>query len=42
MYKRTYNFLVIDTTLPSSNPLRFRQNLFDTLFDIYLIKYDSN
>ena len=26
-----YNFLTIDTTLPSTNPLRFRKNLFDTL-----------
>ena len=29
--KEPYNFLTIDTTLPSSNPLRFRKNLFDTL-----------
>ena len=29
--KELYNFLTIDTTLPSSNPLRFRKNLFDTL-----------
>ena len=29
--KQPYNFLTIDTTLPSSNPLRFRKNLFDTL-----------
>ena len=29
--KERYNFLTIDTTLPSSNPLRFRKNLFDTL-----------
>ena len=26
-----YSFLTIDTTLSSSNPLRFRKNLFDTL-----------
>ena len=26
-----FNFLIIDTTLPSSNPLRFRKNMFDTL-----------
>ena len=26
-----YNLLTINTTLPSSNPLRFRKNLFDTL-----------
>ena len=26
-----YNFLTIDTTLRSSNPLRFRKKLFDTL-----------
>ena len=25
------NFLTIDTTLPSSNPSRFRKKLFDTL-----------
>ena len=29
--KAPYNFLTIDTTLPSSNPLRFRKKLFDTL-----------
>ena len=29
--KEPYNFLTIDATLPSSNPLRFRKNLFDTL-----------
>ena len=29
--KEPYNFLTINTTLPSSNPLRFRKNLFDTL-----------
>ena len=26
--KETYNFLTTDTTLPASNPLRFRKNLF--------------
>ena len=30
--KEPYSFLTIDTTLPSSNPLRFRKNLFDTLW----------
>ena len=29
--KERFNFLTIDTTLPSSNSLRFRKNLFDTL-----------
>ena len=29
--KEPYNFLTINTTLPSSNPSRFRKNLFDTL-----------
>ena len=29
--KEPYNFLIIDTTLPASNPLRFRRKLFDTL-----------
>ena len=29
--KEPYNFLTIDTTLSSSNPLRFRKNLFGTL-----------
>ena len=29
--KEPYNFLVIDIKLPSTNPLRFRKNLFDTL-----------
>ena len=28
--KEPYNFLTIDTTLPSINPLRFRKSLFDT------------
>ena len=28
--KETFNFLTIDTTLPASNPLRFRKNLFDS------------
>ena len=28
--KEPYNFLTIDTTLPSTNSLRFRKNLFDT------------
>ena len=29
--KEPYNFLTIDTTLPSSNPLRFKRKLFDTV-----------
>ena len=29
--REPYSFLTIDTTLLSSNPLRFRKNLFDTL-----------
>ena len=29
--KEPYNFLTIDTTLPSTNTLRFRKNLFDIL-----------
>ena len=29
--KEPYNFLTIDTTLTSTNPLRFRKKLFDTL-----------
>ena len=29
--KEPHNFLTIDTTLPSTNPLKFRKNLFDTL-----------
>ena len=28
--KQPYDFLTIDTTLPASNPLRFRKNLFDS------------
>ena len=28
--KEPYNFLPIDTTLPASDPLRFRKNLFDS------------
>ena len=31
---KTYSFLVIDTTLPSNNPLRFRKNLNITNDDI--------
>ena len=29
--KEPYNFLTIDTTLPASDSLRFRKNLFDSL-----------
>ena len=29
--KEPFNFLTIDTTLPASNPLRFRKNLFESL-----------
>ena len=29
--KEPYNFLTIDTTLPASDPLRFRKKLFDFL-----------
>ena len=29
--REPYSFFIIDTTLPSSKPLRFRKNLFDTL-----------
>ena len=29
--RESYTLLTIDTALPSSNPLRFRKNLFDTL-----------
>ena len=29
--KQPYDFLTIDTTLPASNPLRFRKNLFESL-----------
>ena len=29
--KEPFNFLTIDTTLPASNPLRFRKSLFDSL-----------
>ena len=28
--KEPYNFLTRDTTLPDSDPLRFRKNLFDS------------
>ena len=34
--KESFNFLTIDTTLPASDPLRFRKNLFDSY------KNDSN
>ena len=29
--KKTYSFLTIDTTLPASDPLRFRKKLSDSL-----------
>ena len=29
--KEPFNFLTIDSTLPANNPLRFRQNLFESL-----------
>ena len=29
--KELFNFLTIDTTLPASDPLRFRKNLFDSI-----------
>ena len=29
--KEPFNFLTIDTTLPASNPLRFRKHLFESL-----------
>ena len=29
--KEPFNFLTINTTLPSNNPSRFRKNLLDTL-----------
>ena len=29
--KEPYSFLTIDTTLSSTDPLKFRKNLFDTL-----------
>ena len=29
--REPFNFLTIDTTLPASNPLRFRKNLFESL-----------
>ena len=34
--KKTYSFLIIETTLPASDPLRFRKNLLDSS------KNDSN
>ena len=34
--RESYNVLIIDTTLPASNLLRFRKNLFDSY------KNDSN
>ena len=34
--REPFNFLTIDTTLPASDPLRFRKNLFPTY------KNDSN
>ena len=29
--KKLFNFFTIDTTLPASDPLRFRKNLFESL-----------
>ena len=34
--RKLYSFLTIDTTLPASDPLRFRKNLLPSY------KYDSN
>ena len=34
--RKPFNFLTIDTTLPASNPLRFRKKFFDSY------KYDNN
>ena len=31
MYKKAYFFLANDTTLTSDNPLRFRQNVLETI-----------
>ena len=28
--RESFNFLTTDTTLPASDPLRFRKNLFDS------------
>ena len=33
--KKPYNFLTIDTTLPASDPLRFRKNFFDLTYKNY-------
>ena len=30
VHKKPYNLLAIDTTLPASDPVRFRTNLFDS------------
>ena len=30
MHKKPCNFLIRDTTLPASDPLRFRKKLFDS------------
>ena len=35
--KEPYNFLAIETTLPASDPLRFRKHLFDS----YVLKNTS-
>ena len=31
MHKKPYSFLTIDTTLPASDPLRFRKTCFDLM-----------
>ena len=36
IFRKPFNFLTIDTTLPASNPLRFRKKIFDSY------KYDNN
>ena len=35
--REPFNFLAIDATLPASNPLRFRKNLFDLYLYIFYL-----
>ena len=45
MYKKytvkPYSFSVNDTTLPSDNPLRFRKNLFEQVYNIIMTIVDQ-
>ena len=41
MYCKTYSFLLIDATLASENPSRFRKNLAERLWKLIMIIDDK-